>query len=479
MVAGTRHNAGGLSDGAEHVGHDGSAHVDGKEREHHRAVLGNIAAYLPFSLATNNVRRRSYNALPRSQRILLDSIGGPLALPVLDDVEQQGQRAAPGGPARLAATDSNPWGSHGFKARLYEMDDRIRRNADFLDLIAQRAREFLPSDVSGDTARNGSAPPPAEDPGPKTSAPADLDKVRAILKQLVRDWSAEGAVERQHAYDPVLTALEDLFSHVAPGERNSVRLLFPGCGLGRLPWEAAMKGFSSQGNEFSMYMLVASHFILNHSTRVGEHRIYPWVGSMSNWRTSEAVLRPVQVPDVDPNALLAAAAENIPPSARVPPPPPPEFSMVAGDFTRIYSRPHEAGAWSAVCTVFFIDTARNIVEYLEVINHLLPVGGHWINLGPLLWHFEGSGPEARHRHGPREAHGEGEGDGDGDDDGPLGGSIELTLDEVVSLTEKMGFVFERRHTLPRQSYTGHRHSMLTYEYECEFWVATKVRDLGP
>lgn len=31
----------------------------------------------------------------------------------------------------------------------------------------------------------------------------------------------------------------------------------------RLVWECAARGFASQGNEFSAYMLVASNFILN------------------------------------------------------------------------------------------------------------------------------------------------------------------------------------------------------------------------
>lgn len=32
-------------------------------------------------------------------------------------------------------------------------------------------------------------------------------------------------------------------------------------------------------------------------------------------------------------------------------------------------------------TCFFIDTARNIVHYLETIHGLLKPGGLWINLG--------------------------------------------------------------------------------------------------
>lgn len=43
-----------------------------------------------------------------------------------------------------------------------------------------------------------------------------------------------------------------------------------------------------------------------------------------------------------------------------------------------------AGAWDAVVTCFFIDTAHNIVEYIEIISRILKDGGVgsyyiWIN----------------------------------------------------------------------------------------------------
>lgn len=79
-----------------------------------------------------------------------------------------------------------------------------------------------------------------------------------------------------------------------------------------------------------------------------------------------------------------------------------------------------AGAWDSVVTCFFLDTAHNIVEYIEIISKILKQGGVsikyftcflssniytpnciflslstlfftycqvWINLGPLLYHF--------------------------------------------------------------------------------------------
>jgi hypothetical protein len=45
--------------------------------------------------------------------------------------------------------------------------------------------------------------------------------------------------------------------------RAGIKVLVPGAGLGRLAFDIAKSGFSTQGNEFSFYMLLASNFILN------------------------------------------------------------------------------------------------------------------------------------------------------------------------------------------------------------------------
>lgn len=85
--------------------------------------------------------------------------------------------------------------------------------------------------------------------------------------------------------------------------------------MGRLAFDLASQGFSCQGNEFSFYMLLTSHYILNKSASVGQHVIYPFVHSSSNWRTADDMLRPVHIPDVLPSELPLDA----------------DFSMVAGE----------------------------------------------------------------------------------------------------------------------------------------------------
>jgi len=69
------------------------------------------------------------------------------------------------------------------------------------------------------------------------------DKVRSTLRSFVRDWADEGKEERKQCYDPCLEALERYYPKVGR-DRKGIRVLVPGCGLGRLAMEVAAKGQS-------------------------------------------------------------------------------------------------------------------------------------------------------------------------------------------------------------------------------------------
>lgn len=98
-----------------------------------------------------------------------------------------------------------------------------------------------------------------------SSRHAAQDKVRSTLRSFVRDWSEEGAGERKACYTPCLEALDRHFvgTHTGPGamageadvagsedkkkprNRRDIKVLVPGCGLGRLAMEIAARGTSS------------------------------------------------------------------------------------------------------------------------------------------------------------------------------------------------------------------------------------------
>ena len=58
------------------------------------------------------------------------------------------------------------------------------------------------------------------------------------------------------------------------------------------------------------------------------------------------------------------------------------LSMCAGDFEEALSRPEFAGSFDAVATCFFLDTAPNVVQYVQVVHRVLKVreGEGWIGV---------------------------------------------------------------------------------------------------
>ena len=140
--------------------------------------------------------------------------------------------------------------------------------------------------------------------------------------------------------------------------------------MGRLVFDFAMDGYAAQGNEFSYFMLVASNFILNINQQVEIFEIQPFIHAFSNTFDENDPFEVYKIPDVNP-------ADHIEPGH--------DFSMVAGEFVEVYKKQLEE--WDSVVTCFFIDTANNIIEYIETIYKILKPGGVWINFGPLLYHY--------------------------------------------------------------------------------------------
>ncbi len=122
-----------------------------------------------------------------------------------------------------------------------------------------------------------------------------------------------------------------------------------------------------------------------------------------------------------------------------------DFSMTAGDFLDIYAKENQQSAWDVVATCFFIDTASNFLDYLDVITQVLKPGGIWINMGPLLYHFEGDSNKV---------------------------SFELPLNQIFKLVEENGFQFLKTDTL-QATYASQPTHMLQHVYNCSFWVAQK------
>ena len=304
------------------------------------------------------------------------------------------------------------------------------------------------------------------DPWYGTATASDLEKARSTLRQFYRDWSLEGESERLACYGPVI---EDLLTEYYLIKPNAWNVLVPGAGLGRLVFELCKMGFNVEGNEISFHQLLASSYILNHCPSEGHHTIYPRVHGFSNHTGRSQHLQPVLIPDIHPGRELQVTAPlgNYRAASDSECTLPGEMSMSASDFLTLYG-----------ATVFFLDTAPNLIRYIETIKNCLKPGGIWTNLGPLLWHFENIPPGNHDNSGngsksnlatAKESAADGQSAGIADP-----GSVELTDDEVVALVEHFGFNIEKRESGISTGYIQDPNSMLHSTYQASHWVARKL-----
>lgn len=127
----------------------------------------------------------------------------------------------------------------------------------------------------------------ADGDGSKTSQ-MEIEKIQSTLKQFVRDWSDVGKEERKMSYTPIMNELEKLYPRLEGNSddsgldstsrpdklRNKIKVLVPGSGLGRLAYDIAKRGFECQGNEFSLYMLIASNYVLNRYNTINSFEFF-------------------------------------------------------------------------------------------------------------------------------------------------------------------------------------------------------------
>ncbi|PFX14859.1 UPF0586 protein C9orf41-like [Stylophora pistillata] len=104
-------------------------------------------------------------------------------------------------------------------------------------------------------------------------------------------------------------------------------------------------------------------------------------------------------------------------------------------------------SWDCVVTCYFIDTAHNVIAFIENIEKILKPGGYWINLGPLLYHFADMANEW---------------------------SVELPYDEIRRIaTDHFKFEILKEETSIPSGYIENQRSMLKLVYDSVFFVARK------
>ncbi|RWS26675.1 UPF0586 protein C9orf41-like protein [Leptotrombidium deliense] len=305
-----------------------------------------------------------------------------------------------------------------YQSHLEDVRNCIEQNATLMkEIIVDVSRMFenieYPNCEKGDNCRNAVRP-----------TTVDTEKTYSVLKQIVREWSADGINERKICFQPILNEINERF---ADRVKSEVSILVPGAGLGRLAYDIAVQGYTCQGNEYSLLMLFTSNFILNKCKGTDLFTIYPWIHQYHNNLFAVDQIKAVKFPDADPSAIPAGT----------------NFSMAAGSFIEVYTNKNK---WDCVATCFFIDTSHNVLAYVETIWNCLKPGGIWINFGPLLYHFA---------------------------DMPNENSIEPSYDILREAILSFGFEMAKEQTDVRCHYTQNFRAMLSYEYRSVFFVCIK------
>jgi hypothetical protein len=263
-------------------------------------------------------------------------------------------------------------------------------------------------------------------------------------------------------------------------------------------------------------MVIGAMFVMNHTDYANQYNLFPWAVGGVNHLSVEHRLRSVLVPDVCPRPALREASlrSEVPTSDRI--------GIASGDFVEVYKRPENKNEYDVLAMIFFIDTAKNPLEYFETASHCLKPGGIWMNLGPLKWHHEMdptnppseklsptyswstpastsptstmasskiASPEAskassHHSHGtstgyPHNTSETAKGSSSGNAHmSPLGG-VEFTEEDIKNLLVQYGFRilhYEAAHQRPGSSYVHDHASMEVNLYYSSFWVARKLTE---
>lgn len=340
---------------------------------------------------------------------------------------------------------------------LNAVDDAIDQNAEIAEEILAHGLEGLglPTEplTGSDRVWTG------------TSTPHDRAKAHSTIRQLYRDWSEEGCSERGFCNTMVLEDLQRTLKGSRPPHVSSAsapKVLVPGAGLGRLVFDLALAGYHVEGNELSYHQLLASNWILNHARATKAYELFPFATTFSNVVSRKDQLRKILIPDVHPGQHSAAVAAQGSFIGRM--------DMTAADFVILYGDTAAHDRFDVVVTVFFLDTAPNLIRYIKTIHNCLKPGGILVNLGPLLWHFDDRAPNMT---GNKSDAGS---DREGVKDKGIGepGSFELTNEEVLLLVASLGFQIEQEEILnERVGYIQNPQSMIQNLYQVSHWIARK------
>lgn len=216
-------------------------------------------------------------------------------------------------------------------------------------------------------------------------------------------------------YTPIVTALKKYVS-------KHGTVLVPGAALCRLAWEISGAGYEVEANEFTPLFSTVADAMFNHADTTSV--LCPMMGNLTH------------------NFSLGNQFFEMPTPVPAPHSKDQCITLRMGDFTSLYKSTGPGHRqFGAVVTCFFLDTARDVVDYLICISNMLASGGVWINFGPLNY-------MQRSR-------------------------VKLSWEEIVLIAERIGFDWETQNQVDVAYSLQPGSKMYVEQHTCMFSVAKK------
>lgn len=248
----------------------------------------------------------------------------------------------------------------GYSKKLKRIDSYINKNQAVFSSIAEAAKKkYGVSYLEFSALGKGK---------PSKSTSSSNYRVVESMSHFVRDWA------NSYETAPLVKYVkEQLESLIPQDELSATCIVVPGSGLGRVAHEIAIhrEYGAVHAVEFSGLMHCCNQFMYESKSQ-SAHTIAPYINITSNFLQAEAQFREVQFP---------TGIQK-----------PSNLHLHLDDFCAFEIPDKENYKNIVVVSVFFIDTAENILDYFDQINQLAgpsrksnAKNGYWINIGPLKY----------------------------------------------------------------------------------------------
>lgn len=314
-----------------------------------RQTLFHLKSYRDACIRNNNVKLSRFKELNERQRIQLIDIG---YIKKIQEVESSINRDS-NVVDKIVKTTLH---------QLYKDNKKDNESSNYMRLIIELAQSLgYDLDSNGEIISSHKKKWHGT-----TSQDIPLMRISESLSHLCRDWSPEF----QYELNPITEYIESQLQLIPNINSERNLLVIPGCGVGYIPYHLSKKfpKIQVESIEWSNLMYICNQFALNCKEDIELSPFSQYYSNQIDWKDQT---RSIKIP------LKKVTIDNM------------TLKPLCGDFRNyIPNKTNTLIDNIIVVSVYFLDTAENVFEYLETIESLSKYCGkelHWINVGPLKY----------------------------------------------------------------------------------------------